>query len=81
MKYGGGGGRGGQAGNAVILKGNQEACQSRDFSEMMAGSRFLCQYTGSQHPSMIFWFSNIIMYHVKHNSGILRVRLHRIRNK
>ena len=40
MKYGGGGGRGGQAGNAVILKGNQEACQCRDFSELMASEKF-----------------------------------------
>ena len=41
MKYGGGGGVGGRGGgigarNAVILKGNQEACQSRDFSEVIA---------------------------------------------
>ena len=38
MKYGGGwlAGVCGGARNAVILKGNQEACQSRDFSEMIA---------------------------------------------
>ena len=32
------GGKGGGIGarNAVILKGNQEACQSRDFSEVIA---------------------------------------------
>ena len=39
MKYGGGwlaGVCGGARNAAVILKGNQEACQSRDFSEMIA---------------------------------------------